>query len=62
MSASRIARPTENAAIGRWRPRRFDVFEIARLREQARQRLDFAFVRVLDHQLVRALNPGVGER
>jgi len=62
MSASTVHRPTENAAIGRIHPPRLNAFTIAHLRDQARQRLDLAFVHLLDHQLVRALNPEVGER
>jgi hypothetical protein len=62
MSASTVSRPTENAAIGRVRPRRLDLLDIVHLRDQARARLDLAYVYLLDHLLVRALNPEVGEK
>lgn len=61
MSASTVHRPTENAAIGRCRPPRLNPFTIERLRDEARKRLDLAYAYLLDHQLVRALNPEVGE-
>lgn len=56
-----VHRPTENAAIGRLKPARLNPFTIERLRDEARKRLDLAYVYLLDHQLVRALNPEVGE-
>jgi hypothetical protein len=63
VSASCIPRPTENAAIGRCRPKALpSVKDLLQLRYQARRHLDFALTGILDHQLVRALNPEVGER
>lgn len=61
MSAS-FARPTENTAIGRVWPRQLSPLLIAGLRVEARARLDRAYVRLLDHLYVRALNPEVGEK
>jgi hypothetical protein len=60
--AASTARPTENAAIGRVRPRRLSPLLIAGLRVEARARLDRAYVHLLDHLYVRALNPEVGEK
>lgn len=58
-----VRRPTEDAAIGRvGSPCRLCPLLIAGLRDQARRRLDRAYAHLLDHALVRALNPEVGER
>ncbi|MCX5209778.1 hypothetical protein OG689_10830 [Kitasatospora sp. NBC_00240] len=63
MSASTVSRPTEAAAIGRYRPPALpSVAQLLHLRAQARHRLDLAFAHLLDHQLVRVLANGkVGE-
>lgn len=63
MTASTIHRPTENAAIGRCQPPRIQgTMWLVRIRDKARDHLDFALAHLIDGALARSVNPLGGER
>lgn len=58
MIATTVARPTENAAIGRIKPRPVTLGLLLADRATARQRLDRYADHLLRHRIVRALAGG----